>query len=166
MARPIKEFNPTPRPEAEVRQENLDNILNQVADNHEALQQFLTIIEELHASGILDIVKSLLKTRNEVGEVAMNQIINQPKTLNIINNAMGAAEMLGSIDPEELNQVLAGVSSGIKEASKEDESETTLGIMGMLKATKEPDVQASLQMLFRFLAGMGQQVNSQDRKTK
>lgn len=161
MAEPIKQFKPEPRNKEELKQENLDHVLDKLAENREAVDQLLTIAGELHESGMLDIIKSLLKTRVEVSEVAMKQV-NQPKTLNILRNVMGAAEALGSIDPDQLNKMLDGVAAGVKQSAVHDQPEEPIGILGMYKATKNSNIQTSLHMMMQFLEGMGQHLNEKE----
>lgn len=163
MARPIKSIERDPQYLAKERTENIESIVNQIAENREVIQDSLTILKELHESGLLDIVKGLLSTREKVGALAMEQI-NQPGMLNILRNVISGVEFLSSIDSKQLNHMLAGISNGLEHVS--DTKTGSASLWGTIKATKDPNVLMALQTIVQFLEGMGKSVSDQRFETR
>ncbi|MDC3414723.1 DUF1641 domain-containing protein [Aquibacillus sp. 3ASR75-11] len=143
----------------EERAEDIAAIMKQIADNREAIQDSLIILQELHQSGVLDMVKGLLRTREKVGVLAMEQI-NQPGMHNIMRNGMNSIELLASLDPDQLKTVFGGLTQGLQKASESIETNEQMGAWGMLKSMRDPNVKTSLNTMAHFLNGMGEGLNN------
>ncbi|MFZ3580158.1 DUF1641 domain-containing protein [Virgibacillus sp. DJP39] len=139
----------------EERAEDLNAILKQIADNREAIQDSLFILEELQESGVLPMLRGLLRTREKVGSIAMEQI-NQTSVHNMIKNGMSGIGLLSSIDPDQLNQIIQGLTKGLQKASESTDNQDQVGIWGLVKSTKDPNVRTSLNTMIHFLNGMGE----------
>ncbi|MCP8617273.1 DUF1641 domain-containing protein [Salirhabdus salicampi] len=159
MAKAIKQIERTEKTVHEEREQDLNAILKQIADNREAIQETLTIIEELHNSGVLPIIRGFLRTRDKVGAIMMEEI-NQPGMHNVIKNSMSMATLLSSIDSEKLNQLLNGLTQGIDKATESTEDDGKVGMWGLLKSMRDPNVKASMNTMVHFLEGMGEGLNN------
>ncbi|MDC3417356.1 DUF1641 domain-containing protein [Aquibacillus salsiterrae] len=165
MARAITHINRKESNVEEERANDLSEILKQIAENREAIESILVIVNELHKSGALDIVKSLLRTREKVGVLAMEQI-NQPAMHHMIKNVFGSVGLLSELDPDQLQALLDGLTKGIEKASQVDNEQNSkpLGLFSGLKTMKDPNIQASLKTMIHFLEGMGESFNSNQKR--
>lgn len=158
MARAITQIDKkTPNP-AEEREQAVGDIIGAISESREAIIVFLDIVKELHAAGILDIVQGLLKTRHQVGVIAINKI-NEPGMHRVIKNGMNAFQLLSKLDPEQLKVLMNGISAGLGKMSAPDKTHKIDGMWGMVKALRDPEINASIGTLIRFMQGMGQELN-------
>ncbi|KHD84327.1 DUF1641 domain-containing protein [Heyndrickxia ginsengihumi] len=159
MAKAIKQIERQASNVNEERTEDLTDILKQIADSREAIQVSLVIIQELYNSGVLNMIKGFLKTRENVGSIIINQL-NQPSVYNIIKNAINSVELLSSLDPNQLQAIFGGLHQGLQKASENiDENSKQIGLWEILRAMRDPNIQASLNMMLQFLSGMGEGLN-------
>ncbi|GAA0326056.1 hypothetical protein GCM10008967_15790 [Bacillus carboniphilus] len=158
MAKAIQQIERKQKNAEEERTEDLAAILTQIAENREAIQTSLMILQELHQAGILDMLKGLLRTREKVGSIAIEQI-NQPGMHNIIKNGMSAVQLLSSLDPNQLKQIFGGLSHGLHKASEGNEKKEQASMWGLMKSMRDPNVRTSLNTMVHFLNGMGEGLN-------
>ena len=158
MAKQIRQIDKHIPSELEERTEAIKKLVNMTADNHEAFMTIVEVVEELHESGILDMAKGLLRTREKVGVIAVEQL-NQPSMHRVIQNGTNAFKFFGSIDPQQLQNMLNGVTRGLQKSADDMTKEEKLGLWGMAKKMRDPDVNASMTTLMGFLQGMGQEFN-------
>lgn len=155
MAKATKQIERKGNRLEEERNDDLSAILNQIADNRESIQIWLDIIHELHQIGILDMIKGLLRTREKVGAIAMEQI-NQPGMHNIIKNGMSGFQLLAAMDADQLKQIMDGFSRGMQKASENTQHQEQIGMWGLLRSMQDPNVKKTLNILVHFLNGMGE----------
>lgn len=129
----------------------LMEMMGAVAQHKAALVSFLDILGELHEAGLLDIVRGLLKSRHQIGVIGLTQL-NKSGAQHTIRNGMGLVQFLGRLDPDDLTRVLTAVGTGLQQAQP---SPKGMGMLGMIGALREPDVNASMSLLINFLRGMG-----------
>jgi len=140
-----------------IEQQNqaLQDLLQAVTDSREALVVFLDILKEAHQAGILNIVQGVLKARQDVGYLAIQQL-NQTTMHHTIKNIMGVAEILGKIEPEHLNRILNGVANGLDKTTELHENGKVHGLWGLTKDLRDPDVNSTLTTAIEFMKGMGE----------
>ena len=142
-----------PNPQQEQAQA-LAEIMAAVADNRVAIIQFLDILKEMHSAGFLDILQAVMQNRHDIGVIGVTQL-NKPGAQHILKNGMTALQMLSSIDPNQLQAVMNGVTSGLDRAGQGmGEPSKPLGMFDMIKTMRDPEVGASLQFMMNFLRGM------------
>lgn len=161
MATPITNIRKKVLTEQEQQQQIIDQLQKQLADSNAALDRSLSILRELESSGILGAAESMLKAKAEISEIILGQVSRKEVT-NLINNGMAAAGALTAIDPAQTSQLMGSVQQGLKEAAKP--SNEKIGLMSMLRAMKDPDIQRALGFGLRFLKGLGQGLNKDSSK--
>jgi uncharacterized protein YjgD (DUF1641 family) len=152
MAKPITMIRKNQYSEEELKAQSLTRLTDELSKNDEALDKTIRIIGELHDSGILEAVESMLKAKAKIAEVALGQVTRKEVT-NMINNAMGAAGVLTEIDPEQTKKLLASVASGLEEAK--ESSQKKVSVFALMKALKDPDVNRAIGFGMSFLKGLG-----------
>ncbi|MCM3762979.1 DUF1641 domain-containing protein [Alkalihalobacillus oceani] len=157
MARKIEQIDKQMPDQVEINAEALKLLTDQIAENQRSLTVFLEIIEELHAAGILDLMKGLLKTRDKVGALAVEQL-NQPGAHRMIKNGMSLLQTASQIEPEQLTRIMNGMTKGLQ-ATAQHSSNEPVSMWQMVKMMRDPHVNASLQTMLGFMQGMGQELN-------
>jgi uncharacterized protein YjgD (DUF1641 family) len=132
--------------------QSLKMLLQAVTENRDALLMLLDIVKELHELGLLEAVQAMLKNRHDISVIGITQL-NKPGASRILKNGMNALAFLSSIEPAELEPLLKGMSNGVKYAADADKGQ--IGLFGMMKSMRDPEVATSLQVMFNFLRGMG-----------
>lgn len=158
MAKAIRQINrSTPSP-AEEQTQAVTELLHAVSQNKEALMTTMDILKGLHEMGVLDAAKAMLEQRTDIGAIAIQQL-NQPNMHNTIKNAMNALKFIGSINPEQLQAILNGVSNGFERSADVVKNNENKSLWKLGKSMRDPDVKASLSTMMEFLHGMGEAFN-------
>ncbi|BCJ86163.1 DUF1641 domain-containing protein [Effusibacillus dendaii] len=158
MARAITHIEKQlPNPEQEQVQA-IGQILEAVAESRDTLLMTLDILKELHASGVLNILQGILKNRQQIGAIAFTQL-NQPGIHHGLKNLIGLAQFLGKLDPAQLQTMLNGVARGLEQSGTHAAETKPIGLWNMGKMLRDPDVNASINMMLQFLRGMGEGIN-------
>ncbi|MED4404466.1 DUF1641 domain-containing protein [Heyndrickxia coagulans] len=147
--RQIKQVNPAPE---EWQAASMSAVVKAAAENGESLIKLLEIIKQLDGMGVLNAMEGLLQNRVDVAEIALGQL-NQPAMYHAIKNGMNVFKFLGSIDPEQLQTILAGITSGFEKAAQSGGQES---LWKLGKSMRSPEVKRSLAMMAGVLAGMGE----------
>lgn len=145
----IKKFNEN---KAEENSQAVKEIIEELAENRQAIMEGINILKGLHELGALEALQALLEQRTAVGEIAIQQV-NQPKMHNVIKNAMSAFGFLSSLDPKKLNTILAGVSHGFERIPENDKMQS---LWSLQKHFWTHEIRASLAVVVHFLDGMGE----------
>jgi uncharacterized protein YjgD (DUF1641 family) len=151
MAKAIRQIEKNQKSEVEQQAESLQELLTMISKNSEAIKSTLEILQELQKAGILDMVNGLLKTKDKVGIIAMDQL-NQPSMHRTIKNAINALQFIGELDPDKMKRMMHGISTGLDHLNDEAQQNK----IGILKAMRDPNVKASISTAFSFLQGMGE----------
>jgi uncharacterized protein YjgD (DUF1641 family) len=159
MAKPITHIEKKLPNPIEEQAESFSEILSLLAKNREAITTSLEILQELHSAGILDMLKGLLKTRDKVGVLAIQQI-NTPEMHNTIKNGINVLQLVGAIEPDRLKTLLRAANKGLESM---DGTNDKMSKWGLLKLMNDPDVMSSLSTMTVFLQGMGKELNNQKR---
>lgn len=155
MAKPIKLIKKIELTEEEKKSQSLENLLSEVAQNKDSLLDTLQLLQELHNSGMLEAINSLLKAKEEVGKIVVGQMTREPVT-NMINNAMAAGGALTSLDPEMTKRLLGSVTKGLEKAEQGLHSNSKVGILDLLKVLNDPDINRAIGFGLNFLKGIGE----------
>lgn len=155
MAKPIKVIQKTELTEDQKKMQTLENLLSGVADSEDSLLETLNLLQELHESGILDAVESLLKSKEKAAQIAVGQLTRQPVT-NIINNAMALGGILTELDPETTSRLAKSLTSGLKKAEQGLKDDSKIGLFDLMTAIKDPDINRAVGFGFNLLKGMGE----------
>ena len=143
--------------EEQKKEQSLESLLTEVAQNKDSLVETLDLLQELHNSGILDGINSLVKTKEEVAKIAVGQMTREPVT-NMINNAMAAGGVLTQMDPEMTKKLMGSVAKGLERAEQGLQSNSTTGILDIMKALKDPDMNRAITFGLNLLKGIGEEL--------
>ena len=111
MAAPITSIKMKELTPEEIQQEKLLELQSLLTEQEQAINKILEITGELDDAGVLDAVKAMVKAKEEIAEIAVDQVSREPVT-NLINHVMNASGMLTSIDPDVTAKLATSVKSG------------------------------------------------------
>ena len=154
---PIRTIKRIELTEEQKREQTLDSLLTEVVQTKDSLVETLDLLQELHNSGILDAINSLVKTKEEVARIAVGQMTREPVT-NMINNAMAAGGVLTQMDPEMTKKLMGSVAKGLERAEQGLQSNSTTGILDIMKALKYPDMNRAITFGLNLLKGIGEEL--------
>ena len=97
MAHAIPLTIPTRDPRAELQ----DRLQNAPAEHAEALLSAYEVLQGLHDSGLFDLMRGAISSRDKVLEIAVSAA-GSPESTRILRNLMLLSQMLGAIEPEVL----------------------------------------------------------------
>ena len=157
MAMPIRTIKRIELTEEQKKEQTLDSLLTEVVQTKDSLVETLDLLQELHNSGILDAINSLVKTKEEVAKIAVGQMTREPVT-NMINNAMAAGGVLTQMDPEMTKKLMGSVAKGLERAEQGLQSNSTTGILDIMKALKDPDMNRAITFGLNLLKGIGEEL--------
>jgi uncharacterized protein YjgD (DUF1641 family) len=155
MAKPIKMIQKTEVTEDQMKMNSLEDLLTEVVENKDSLLETLNLLQELHDSGIMEALGSLLKSKEKAAQIAVGQLTREPVT-NMINNAMAAGGILTELNPVTTSKLAKSLLSGLKKAEQGLKDDSKIGIFDLMKAIKDPDINRTLGFGFNLLKGMGE----------
>jgi uncharacterized protein YjgD (DUF1641 family) len=155
MAKPIKMIKKFEMTEEQKKSLSLESLLFEVAQNKDSLLDTLDLLQELHNSGILEALNSLVKVKEEVAKIAVGQMTREPMT-NIINNAMAAGGALTTLDPEMTKKLIGSVAKGLEKAEQGLQTNSKVGILDLLKVLNDPDINRAIGFGLNLLKGIGE----------
>src|SRR3954453_22486560 len=157
MAMPIRTIKRIELTEEQKKEQTLDSLLTEVVQTKDSLVETLDLLQELHNSGILDAINSLVKTKEEVAKIAVGQMTREPVT-NMIKNAMAAGGVLTQMDPEMTKKLMGSVAKGVERAEQGLQSNSTTGMLDIMKALKDPDMNRAITFGMNLLKGIGEEL--------
>ncbi|MBA2116075.1 DUF1641 domain-containing protein [Bremerella alba] len=89
-------------------------------DHGEAILSACQVLQGLQDQGILDILRGLLDSRDEVLETAVDAA-NSPHTIRGIRNLLIIADLLGDLDPQQLKNVTQAIPLALGQITHENE---------------------------------------------
>lgn len=114
MAKPI-ELMPTP-PNA---RDELKRRLDEAPVEHaEAVLAGYEVLQQLHESGTLDVLRGLLGAGDQVVRHAVGLAI-QPEAVDALRNLLVLSKVLSSVNPDVLHRVLSGVPEALAQRPEE-----------------------------------------------
>ena len=150
MAKPI-ELMPIPRDAREELKRRLDNAPLEYAD---ALLDGYELLQQLHETGTLDTLRGLLGAGDQVVRHAVGAA-TQPESVRAIRNLLILGKVLGSIEPEVLNQMLGGIPEAFAQKPEEKPPSFFAILRRMASAESRRGLAATLSVLQTVGRGPG-----------
>src|SRR6185437_14977362 len=112
MAIPITSINKKKLTPEEIKLQKLAELQSLIAEQDQAFNKILEITGELDDAGVFDALKAMIKAKDDLAKIAVEQAGREPVT-NLINHAINASGVIASIDPEVTAKLGASVKSGL-----------------------------------------------------
>jgi uncharacterized protein YjgD (DUF1641 family) len=152
MARPISWEKASRDPREALRKR-----LEQAPEQHaEALLEVYELLQQLHESGMLRLLRGALRSGDLLLETAVNAAKSE-EAIRGLRNAIILGKMLGSINPD----VLQGCANAMTETlgSQEPIIEPP-GIFQLFAEFRHPELRRSMALINKFLENFGNQLKT------
>jgi uncharacterized protein YjgD (DUF1641 family) len=155
MGKPITTIAKEELKQEQIKMQKLDRLVDDISKHSDGLKQTMELLQELQESGIMEIVVSLIRAKEKVAKIAIDQMVRPPVT-NMINNVMAAAGALSEMETDTTKKLVKSLSYGIMKAETGLKSGEKVGVFDLLKVLKDPDINRSLVFGLNLLKGMGE----------
>jgi len=135
-----------PRRELEVRLQNAP------MQHAEAILDGYEVLQQLHESGALNILRGLLGERDKIIEQSVHAI-NTPEMIRGMRNLTLLATTLGKIDPEVLDSITGAATQTL--AAAPEKTATPPGLWELLQKSRTANFRRGLAFATTFLEKLG-----------
>jgi uncharacterized protein YjgD (DUF1641 family) len=138
-------------------QEKFNEMFTQEEIKGETLEELAKLLNNLEEKKILKFLNSFLEKSDEMLEVILTWM-NRPENTNMIKNFFLIFGFLKNVEFEKLNKIAKALAHGINKAYDELGKEKKIGIIGILRAINDPDINRSIRVILAILKGMGEEL--------
>ena len=121
----------------------------------ESLSELLAVAQKLHEKGFLRMLSTLLDKSGDVSRAFIDWM-SEPDNVRFIRNAALLYGVLKDVDSEKLRRFAFGLNKALEVASAEMEKEKKVGMVGLVKALNDPDVNRGVRAMVGLLKGLGE----------
>jgi uncharacterized protein YjgD (DUF1641 family) len=127
------------------------------ADHAEALLAAYEVLQGLHDSGALDLLRGALGSRDKVLDVAAGAAAS-PTAIRLIRNALTLVNLLGSIEPDELKRLTQCAPDGLTRMIRQPERP---GLWALIKDFLwNPDFRRGMAGVNMMLEALGRSLSN------
>lgn len=155
MADPISNVKQMEISKEKIQQDNLEEVIEAVSDNKEAILKGIDFLSTLNDNGMLEMSHALVKHKEDALENVMNEL-NKPQYAKVLENIMQLVFLAGELRVDELNDFANRLNNGMVAAGNPESNDKT-SYLDVMKALKDPEINRSITMLLAFLKGMGKE---------
>jgi uncharacterized protein YjgD (DUF1641 family) len=150
MAQPI----PLQLPPRDSRKELLARLESAPSEHAEALLAGYEVLQGLHDSGTLELLRGLLGSGDKVLQTAVDAT-RTPEAIRVIRNLLLLAKVLGDIDPD----LFEGFVNALPEAMQKtkEEGKESPGIFSTLNKFRNPNILRGIVMVNNLLELWGRE---------
>jgi uncharacterized protein YjgD (DUF1641 family) len=154
VAKAIQQIERTPVVPEEKASQDKEALIAALLERREAIEKAILFLQRADERGLLDVITALIGQGDKVMGVVSREL-NKPHNSTMLVHFVKLAEMVGELDVEKLQPLIAKVNQGIEKADELVLTGETTTLFDMLKALKDPDVNRSITAIFGFLKGAG-----------
>jgi uncharacterized protein YjgD (DUF1641 family) len=125
-------------------------------DHAEALLSSLQLLQQLHDTGTLDLLRGAVGAGDAVVNHVVN-IISSPEMVNVLRNLLALGKIVGSIDPDSLHAAIEG--------SPEDRRNGPPSLFAIARQMNTEEARTGLSVAVRLLTLLGGAVNTERANT-
>jgi uncharacterized protein YjgD (DUF1641 family) len=161
MAKPI----PLEMPARDSREESLTRLQSAPAEHAEALLAGYEVLQGLHDSGTLELLRGLFGSGDKVLQTAVDAT-RTPDSIRVIRNFLLLTKLLGDIDPDLFEGFVHAVPEAMKEAKVR--AKDSPGLLSTLNEFRNKDLLRGIIVVNSLLEIWGREIlsaaNSQSKK--
>jgi uncharacterized protein YjgD (DUF1641 family) len=131
-----------------------ETLLEGTSDHSDALLEAMALLQSLHERGVLEALTALFQQGNEVLGVAM-ETLSQPAYGQGARNALTIAQSFAAVDEETMATSQRMVTGGLRGFANAQPPKKPMGVFGLSRALRDPDVSAGLAATLALLKGIG-----------
>ncbi|MDP4162149.1 MAG: hypothetical protein Q8906_02615 [Bacillota bacterium] len=140
-------------------------LLEELAENKEAIIAAIGVIKSLNNLKILDTIQAAVEKSEDIGVIAMQQM-NQPTMHNVIKNGISAFKFLGSLQPGQMETLMEAAGHGLKKMSRTGEKGEKQSIWRLRMRIWTPEIRAAMTTMVDFMQGMGEVFLRNNKQSK
>lgn len=163
MAIPITSIKREEQSPEEIKANKLSELQALIAEQDQAFNKILEITGDLNDAGIFDALKAMVKAKDDIAKIAVDQASREPVT-NLINHAINASAVLSSINPEVTTKLASSLKRGLDEAELYQGNNQKASIFQVMTALNDPDINVAVKFGLDFLKGMGKELRNTNEK--
>lgn len=148
MAKPIP-FKPAPH---DSREELRSRLEKAPLEHAEALLAGYQVLQGLHDSGVLELLRGLLGSGDKVLQIATDAA-RSPESVRIIRNFVVLSRMLGEIDPDIFDGIVLALPEAMRKAREQGKEPP--GLLGTLTEFRSKDLRRGIVAINRLLEAWG-----------
>jgi uncharacterized protein YjgD (DUF1641 family) len=161
MAKPI----PLEMPARDSREELLTRLQSAPAEHAEALLAGYEVLQGLHDSGTLELLRGLFGSGDKVLQTAVDAT-RTPDSIRVIRNLLLLTKLLGEIDPDLFEGFVHAIPEAMKEAKVR--AKDSPGLLSTLNEFRNKDLLRGIIVVNSLLEIWGREIlsaaNSQSKK--
>jgi uncharacterized protein YjgD (DUF1641 family) len=148
MAKPI----PLELPKRDPREELRHRLEQAPVEHAEAVLAGFEVLQSLHDSGMLEVVRGALGGGNKILEIIVEST-KTPAAIRGIRNLLILTKVVGSIDPELLNKFVEAAPGALAAAAKAQEAEPP-GLWEAMRILRSNNLRRGLAVMNAILEGL------------
>lgn len=130
-------------------------LLEELAEHRDTLGTLVETAETLEQSGLLDLLLVVGTRDVESGEQLYETFAENPEDLRAVQNVSLLAGGLSRVDPDTLAAAMESVEAGQPVSRDAWADPPEIGLVGILRQLRDPDIQRGLGVVFLFLKAIG-----------
>lgn len=160
MAQPI----PLQLPPRDSREELTARLRSAPAEHAEALLAGYEVLQGLHDSGTLDLLRGVLGSGDKLLQTAVNAT-RTPQALRVVRNLVLLAKILGEIDPDLFEGFLQAIPEAMQHAK--EEAKDSPGLLSTLNQFRNKDLLRGIVVINSLLKIWGREfLSAADSQSK
>lgn len=159
MAAPITSIKRIELTPEEQQLQKISELQSLITEQQQSLNKIIEITAELDNAGVLDALSAMVKAKDQLAGIAVNQASREPMT-NLINNVLNATGLLTTLNPEVTANLKNSVAKGIEEAELYKGNGDNVTVLQVMTALNDPHINRAVKYGLDFLKGMGKGLNS------
>lgn len=154
MAAPITAIRKEDKSKEQMKLEKLEELKTLLAEQEAAVSKTMKLLGELNGLGVLDAADSMIGAKEDIAKIVLGQLSKEPAK-NLMNTAIAAGGALSKAEPEVMGKLLESIVAGTKQGEDFLKSDKKTGVLDLLKAMNDPDINRAVGFGLQFLKGMG-----------
>ena len=155
MAERITEIKRLKKSPEQIKNENLNEVLDAIAENKDSILKAIRLIHTLDEAKILDALNGGFKAR----QVIINKFaveLNKDIYTGLLSNMAQMVFLLGDLNVKDLNEMLNRLNKGLHVANQASPNART-SIRNLMGILKDDDMNRSLTYMLNLLKGMSRE---------
>jgi uncharacterized protein YjgD (DUF1641 family) len=152
MAKPITVIHRTEPTKKEQREQDLQEILNALANNKDAILDTIELMHYVQDTELINILKALIGERDEVLQQVVTFVEDSDMTRSL-KNMLLLFNTIGQLNVEEMEPIIGKLNGAISEVAKQGNQKG--GYTSLIQNLSDPKIVEGLNTALALLKGLG-----------
>ncbi len=149
---------------AEFTHAELEQITDWIALHKDSVTALLTLFDNMHEAGLLDIVNALIVRGQDLLKILADQA-EKPEYAGGIKNVIALVQGFGMLDAKVLAQLMRNLVFITRNLDLTNGPKVA-GVWSTLQAVRDPDVAAGFSVALAIIRGLGQGIRAEQEEGK